>query len=61
MWLSKDGNECRTNILTTKVSKNTYGKYGSARHISNENEEKFTSGQGEQADGQLTMFKNIRC
>jgi hypothetical protein len=47
------------NILPTKVSKNTYSKYGSKRHISNEYEEKFTTGQGGQADGQLIMFKKI--
>jgi hypothetical protein len=44
------------------VSKNTYHKYGSALpqqkcHISIEYEEKFTTGQGGQEDGQLTMFK----
>jgi hypothetical protein len=46
------------------VSKNTYSKYGSAlpqqHHIMDEYEEKFTTGQGGQAVGQLITFKIIQ-
>jgi len=54
----KDDTECRMNILPTKVSKNTYSKYGLKHHISNEYEEKFTTGHGGQADRQFIMFKS---
>ena len=42
------------------MSKNTYSNYG-LKHISNEYEEKFTSGHSGQTDGQLITFKKIRC
>jgi len=48
----KDGTECRMNILPTKVSKNTYSKYG-LKHISNEYEEKFTTGHSGQTDNNV--------